>query len=88
MLLLLLLQRQRIAFNKRVSMSCLHQPPLKDTTCHLDGKDKEVASFLLAQKGRAWDAVIMRLRMTKMRTIMIAAARGGSEERSINDGIS
>ncbi len=47
-----------------------------------------MAGFLLAQKGRAGDAIITRLRMTTMASMTIVVARGGSKGRSINDGIS
>jgi hypothetical protein len=47
-----------------------------------------VAGFNLLQKGIAGDAIIMRWTMTLMRIMMMAAIRGGSNGRSINDSIS
>ncbi len=47
-----------------------------------------MAGFNLVQKGRAGDAIIMRWRIMMMMTMTMAAARGGSEGRSINDSIS
>jgi hypothetical protein len=47
-----------------------------------------MAGFDLVQKGRTVDAIIMRLTMTIMTTMTMAAARGGSKGRSINDSIS
>jgi hypothetical protein len=47
-----------------------------------------VAGFNLAQKGRVGDAIIMRWTMKMITMMTMAAARGGSKGRSINDSIS
>jgi hypothetical protein len=76
-----------MAFNKGVSISCLHPSPPKDKICCWDWGEG-VAGFYLAWKGRVGDVIIMRWTMTTMTMIMMAMAIGGSKGRSINDIIS
>jgi hypothetical protein len=74
-----------VAFNEGVSILCPYHPPKKDTICRWDWGEG-VVGFNPEQKGRARDAIIMRLTMTMMTTMTIV--REGSKGKSINDSIS